>query len=59
MGKIGFQTDGKLRGRRVDLWTGERNDLMVLSITKNEFIQIDKEIKRRWKLEEQNVMKQQ
>lgn len=36
--KLGFQVDGKLRGRRINLLTGERNDLIVLSITQNEFI---------------------
>lgn len=36
--KSGFRTDGKLRGRRIDLYTGERNDLIVFSITQNEFI---------------------
>lgn len=36
--KLGFQLDGKLRDRRINLLTGERNDLIVLSITQNEFI---------------------
>lgn len=36
--KSGFRTDGKLRGRRIDLFTGERNDLIVFSITQNEFL---------------------
>ncbi|MDE7417840.1 MAG: GNAT family N-acetyltransferase [Lachnospiraceae bacterium] len=36
--KTGFQVDGRLRGRRVDWSTGERNDLIVASITQHEFM---------------------
>lgn len=36
--KTGFQIDGKLRGRRVDLLTGERNDLIIASVTQTEFM---------------------
>lgn len=36
--KTGFRVDGRLRDRRVDLLTGERNDLIVLSITQSEFV---------------------
>lgn len=35
--KAGFRADGRLRGRRVNLLTGERNDLLVFSITRDEF----------------------
>lgn len=35
--KSGFQIDGRLRGRRIDLLTGERNDIIVASITQTEF----------------------
>ena len=35
--KIGFQVDGRLRGRRIYLLTGDRNDLIVASITQDEF----------------------
>ncbi|MDE7324423.1 MAG: GNAT family N-acetyltransferase [Lachnospiraceae bacterium] len=30
--KSGFQVDARLRGRRVDLLTGERDDLIITSI---------------------------
>ncbi len=36
--KSGFQIDGRLRGRRIDLLTGERNDIIVASITQTEFM---------------------
>ncbi|MDE6219038.1 MAG: GNAT family N-acetyltransferase [Lachnospiraceae bacterium] len=36
--KTGFHVDGRLRGRRVDLATGERNDLIVMSMTRDEFM---------------------
>ncbi len=36
--KTGFHVDGRLRSRRVDLSTGERNDLIVVSMTQDEFI---------------------
>lgn len=36
--KAGFQIDGRLRDRRVDLLTGERDDLIVLSIAQKEFL---------------------
>lgn len=35
--KTGFQVDARLRGRRMDLLTGERNALVVMSITQKEF----------------------
>lgn len=34
--KLGFQTEASLRGRRIDLFTGERNNMIVCSITKDE-----------------------
>lgn len=37
LNKLGFSVDGKLRDRRIDLVTGERNSLVVSSITKEEF----------------------
>lgn len=36
--KLGFQTDARLRGRRINLLTGKRNDLLVFSITRDEFL---------------------
>ena len=36
--RVGFQVDGTLRDRRLNLLTDERNDLIVCSITQNEFI---------------------
>lgn len=36
--RIGFQKDGILRDRRIDSKTGEWNDLVVCSITENEFL---------------------
>lgn len=33
----GFQVDGRLRGRRMDLATGERCDLIVCSVTRDEW----------------------
>lgn len=36
--KTGFHVDGKLRGRRMNLLTGERKDLIVASVTQEEFI---------------------
>lgn len=35
--KTGFQVDARLRGRRMDLLTGGRNALVVMSITQKEF----------------------
>lgn len=35
--KTGFHVDGRLRGRRMDLITGERKDLIVASIIREEF----------------------
>ena len=35
--KTGFQVDGRLRGRRMDLLTGGRNALVGMSITQKEF----------------------
>lgn len=34
--KLGFLTEAKLRGRRMDLMTGERSDLVIASITRGE-----------------------
>lgn len=34
--KLGFQTEASLRGRRIDLFTGERNNVIVCSVTKDE-----------------------
>ena len=36
--KLGFLTEAKLRGRRMDLMTGERSDLVIASITRGEAI---------------------
>lgn len=38
--KSGFQIDGRLRGRRIDLLTGERKDLIIASITQAEFMKL-------------------
>lgn len=35
--QTGFLEEGRLRGRRMNLLTGERNDLLVFSITREEF----------------------
>lgn len=35
--KVGFHVDGRLRDRRMNLLTGERNDMIVVSITQDEF----------------------
>lgn len=35
--KAGFHVDGRLRGRRMNLLTGERTDLIVASVTQAEF----------------------
>lgn len=35
--KLGFRQDAVLRKRRIDLMTGERNDLYIFSILKDEF----------------------
>lgn len=35
--KVGFHVDGRLRGRRMNLLTGERSDMIVVSITQDEF----------------------
>lgn len=35
LSRLGFQTDGVLRGRRLDFETGERRSLVVCSITHN------------------------
>lgn len=35
--KVGFHVDGRLRGRRMNLLTGERTDLIVASVTQAEF----------------------
>lgn len=37
--KTGFRVDGRLRGRRMDLLTGERNDLIVVSVTREEYLE--------------------
>ncbi len=36
--KTGFQVDGKLRDRRIDFTTGERSNLIVCSMTRQEFM---------------------
>lgn len=36
--KMGFHQDGQLRDRRIDLASGDRSDLVVCSMTKNEYI---------------------
>ena len=36
--KLGFLTEAKLRGRRMDLMTGERSALVIASITRGEAI---------------------
>jgi len=36
--KAGFHVDGRLRGRRMNLLTGERKDLIVASVTQEEFL---------------------
>jgi ribosomal-protein-alanine N-acetyltransferase len=38
LNKLGFKYDGTLRDRRIDKYTGERNSLVICSITKDEFI---------------------
>lgn len=38
LGKMGFHQDGRLRDRRIDLVSGNRSDLMICSITKDEYI---------------------
>lgn len=37
LSRLGFQTDGILRDRRIDRETGKRSSLVVCSITQNEF----------------------
>ena len=34
--KLGFQIDGELRNRRIDVVSGERKNLVICSITKGE-----------------------
>lgn len=34
----GFQAEGRLRDRRMNLLTGERNDLLIFSIKQDEFL---------------------
>lgn len=34
--KLGFQIDGELRNRRIDIASGERKNLVICSITKGE-----------------------
>lgn len=34
--KLGFQIEASLRGRRIDRYTGKRNNMIVCSITKDE-----------------------
>lgn len=34
--KLGFQFDGELRNRRIDIASGERKNLVICSITKEE-----------------------
>ena len=36
LNKLGFQVEASLRGRRIDRVSGERNNLIVCSITKDE-----------------------
>lgn len=38
LGNMGFHQDGRLRDRRIDLVSGDRNDLVICSMTKNEYI---------------------
>ncbi|MBP3489939.1 MAG: GNAT family N-acetyltransferase [Roseburia sp.] len=40
--KLGFQVDGELRDRRIDLVSGKRNNLVVCSITKEENMSANK-----------------
>lgn len=37
--KMGFRIDGRLRDRRIDIASGKRNDLIVCSMIKEEFLQ--------------------
>ena len=36
--KLGFQLDGELRNRRIDITSGERKNLVICSITKEDFL---------------------
>lgn len=36
--KLGFQLDGELRNRRIDIASGERKNLVICSITKEDFL---------------------
>ena len=36
--KLGFQIDGELRNRRIDIASGERKNLVICSITKEDFL---------------------
>lgn len=36
LNKLGFQIDGELRDRRIDIKTGRRNNLVICSITKED-----------------------
>ena len=38
--KLGFVPDGKLRKRRIDLMSGERKDMIVSSMTYEEYKEI-------------------
>lgn len=38
--QAGFLAEGRLRSRRMNLLTGERNDLLVFSITRDEFLEL-------------------
>ena len=39
LGKLGFHQDGRLRDRRIDLVSGDRSDLVICSITKDEYME--------------------
>lgn len=39
--KMGFHQDGRLRDRRIYMVSGDRNDLVICSMTKDEFLKSD------------------
>lgn len=36
---VGFHQDGRLRDRRIDLVSGDRSDLVICSMTKDEYME--------------------
>lgn len=36
LNKLGFQMEASLRGRRIDIYSGQRNNLIICSLTKDE-----------------------